>query len=151
MNIRRIRWLAVLVAGLLPCSACTKPALEPGLPKASGPQRPAADTWSAPPKLIVDLKKTPFDDRTQIDLEITNDSPHRLNVLEADLECYNLGRELTAKAPVVVRDLSPEESRRLESLTLEVESLEIASSAFVVKRAINDMGDSVVFEVVWRK
>ncbi len=138
MNIPRSRWSVMLAVGMLVCWGCTKPAPKPG-------------KWSAPPKFIVDLKKTPLDNRTKIDLEISNDSPHRLSVLEADLECYNIGHELTAKKPVVIRDLGSEESRRLDSLTLEVESLQIASTAFVVKKAINDKGDSVVFDVVWRK
>jgi hypothetical protein len=91
--------------------------------------------WSAPPKFIIHLSKVPLDEGTQIELEISNDSPHQLSVLEADLECYSIGSRLTAKVPIVVHDLRSEESRQLNPIRLDMDSLEIASSHFVVKRA----------------
>lgn len=147
----RMVWLVVLGLGLLVCWGCSRPTPKPGQTTESQPEPEAVEFWSAPPTFIVDTKKTILNDRTQIDLKITNDSPHQLSVLEADLECRSLENQLLEKVPVVVHNIAPEESRKLDPIVLDVESLQIASTRFVVKQVTDDKGASVAgFEVVWK-
>jgi hypothetical protein len=150
MNILHTDWWAPLAVAVLVCCGCSETIPKPEQPEVGQPVAPSVSTWSAPPKFIIALEKTPLDDRTQIDLEITNDSPHNLSVLEADLECYDVSNHLTAKVPVVLRDLGSEQSRKLDPVILEVKSLRVASTHFVVKKSIDDKSNPVQFGVVWR-